>query len=297
MISVLIPVYNYNVVSLVTTIHTQLQLCNIPFEIICLDDASSSEVIHENDSISNLEFTTYIKSKDNLGRTNARQFLAMKANYEWLLFLDADVDPKSELFVSNYLKFIDSKYEAVYGGFAYHTTIPESNYMLRWTYGKTHEQISATERNKRPYKVVISANFMIKKAVFIDVNSQIEQKGYGFDNFFAALLKMKNVKVFHIDNEVYHLGIETSEAYLSKKEKAAETLLSLYKNNRIDSHQNDLLRVFITLKRYKLNGIFSIMYKLFKNPLKNNLFSNHPSMKLLQFYRISYMCYKDLNFK
>lgn len=293
----MIPVYNYNVVTLVTTIHTQLQLCNIPFEIIVLDDASSSEVTHKNDSILNLEFTTYVKSKDNLGRTKARQFLAKKSNYEWLLFLDADVEPKSELFISNYLEYINSKYEAVYGGFTYHKTAPESNYMLRWTYGKTHEQLSATERNKRPYKVVISANFMIKKAVFIDVNSQIEQKGYGFDNFFAALLKMKNVKVFHIDNEVYHLGIETSEAYLRKKEKAAETLLILHRNNRIESHQNDLLRVFIILKRYKLNRIFSIVYKRFKNPLKNNLFSNQPSMKLLQLYRISYMCFKDLNFK
>ncbi|WP_435412795.1 glycosyltransferase family 2 protein [Psychroserpens mesophilus] len=297
MISVLIPVYNYNVVTLVTTIHTQLQLCNIPFEIICLDDASSSEIAGKNYNISHLEFTNYIPSKVNLGRTKARQFLAKKANYNWLMFMDADVIPKSEFFISNYLKFIDSDYDAIYGGFAYHEKAPASNYMLRWTYGKTHEQIAATDRNKRPYKVIISANFMIKKSIFIDINSQIEQKGYGFDNFFAALMKMKKVKVFHIDNEVYHLGIETSKAYLNKKEKAAETLLFLHKNNRIDNHQNDLLNLFITLKNYKANVIFSMVYKRFKNPLQKNLCSNHPSMKLLQLYRISYMCYIDLNQK
>lgn len=293
----MIPVYNYNVVTLVTTIHTQLQLCNIPFEIIGLDDASSSEITNKNNSISNLEFTKYIKSKENLGRTNARQFLAKKANYEWLLFLDADVMPKSELFISHYLKCIDSNYDAVYGGFAYHETVPDSNFRLRWKYGKTHEQISASERNKRPYKVIISANFMIKKSVFIDVNSQIEQKGYGFDNFFAALLKMKNIKVFHIDNEVYHLGIESSEVYLRKKENAADTLLSLYKSNKIGNHQNDLLYLFVTLKRYKLNHLFSKLYKIFRKPLQNNLLSSNPSMKLLQLYRISYMCFKDLTFK
>ena len=59
--------------------------------------------------------------------------------------------------------------------------------MLRWSYGKTHEQIPAKERNKKPYKVIISANFMIKKPIFIAINSQIEQKGYGFDNFFCSL--------------------------------------------------------------------------------------------------------------
>jgi glycosyltransferase involved in cell wall biosynthesis len=295
MISVLIPVYNYNVVALVTHIHSQLQLCSVPFEIIALDDASTSEVVHDNNSLSYLEFTSYIKSNNNLGRTNARQYLAEKASYEWLLFLDADVMPKSELFISNYLKCTASDYEAVYGGFAYHEDLPDSNYRLRWTYGKTHEQISAKERNKRPYKVIISANFMIKKHVFIPINAQIEQKGYGFDNFFGALLKMKNIKVFHIDNEVYHLGIETSKAYLKKKENAAETLLSLYKANKIESHQNDLLLLFIKLKRFKFHFIFSWVYKLLKKPFQHNLLGSKPSMNLLQLYRISYMCHKDLN--
>ena len=297
MISVLIPVYNYNVVRLVTTIHKQLQLCSVPFEIICLDDASEQELVKENSSITNLEFTTLLKSEVNIGRTNSRQLLSEKANFEWLLFIDADVIPKSELFISNYLNCITSNYEAIYGGFAYYEDRPDSDYMLRWMYGKTHEQIPAKDRNKKPYKVIISANFMIKKSVFLTINSQIAQKGYGFDNFFAALLKMKNIKVFHIDNEVYHLGIETSSSYLRKKEKAAETLLSLHKANKIDNHQNDLLHAFIKLKRYKLNGIFSMFYKGFKTFMRKNLLSNHPSMKYLQLYRLSYMCFKDLNTK
>lgn len=295
MISVLIPIYNYNIVALVTHIHTQLQLCNVTFEIICLDDASTSNIVNENENISNLEFTKYLKSKDNIGRTNARQFLSEKATYDWLLFLDADVMPKSEQFISNYLKYIDSDFEAIYGGFAYHEKVPDSSHMLRWKYGKTHEQTLAKERNKKPYKVIISANFMIKKSVFNTINSQIEQNGYGFDNFFAALLKMKKIKVFHLDNEAYHLGIETSQVYLSKKEKAAETLLSLYKANKIENHQNDLLHLFIKLKRYKLHTVFSMFYKLFKKPLRQNLLSSNPSMKVLQLYRISYMCYKDIN--
>lgn len=294
MISVLIPLYNYNVVALVTHVHTQLQLSDIPFEIICLDDASTSEIVNENDKIFNLEFTRLLKSNKSLGRTNARQYLSEKATYDWLLFLDADVMPKSEAFISNYLKYIDSNYDAIYGGFAYHEQAPDLDYMLRWKYGKTHEQISANERNKRPYKVIISANFIITKSIFKAINSQIEQKGYGFDNFFGALLKMKKINVFHIDNEVYHLGIETSKVYLAKKEKAAETLLSLHNANKIESHQNDLLHLFIKLKRYRLHYVFSLFYKLFKNPLQHHLLSNHPSMKVLQLYRISYMCYKDL---
>jgi len=295
MISVLIPVYNYNVVALVTQIHSQLLLCNVSFEIICLDDASTSNAVDENEGISDLGFTTYLKSKENLGRTNARQFLAEKANYEWLLFLDADVMPKNEQFINHYLECLDKNYEAIYGGFAYHEETPSSEYMLRWTYGSTHEQVKAQKRNKKPYKVIISANFMIKASVFSDINSQIEQKGYGFDNFFGALLKMNNIKVVHIDNEVYHLGIESSRDYLRKKEKAAETLLSLHQANKIKNHDNDLLHTFIKLKRFGLNTIGSLFYKLFHKTLKQNLLGTKPSMNILQLYRISYMCYKDLN--
>lgn len=295
MISVLIPVYNYNVVALVTQIHKQLQLCNVPFEILCLDDASTSNEVHTNNSISNLDSTSYLRSNKNLGRINARQYLAEKAKYQWLLFLDADVIPKSELFISKYLEFVNKEYEAIYGGFAYYEQRPESEYMLRWTYGSTHEQISALERNEKPYKVTISANFLIKKSIFLDINSQIDQKGYGFDNFFAALLKMKRIKVFHIDNEVYHLGIETSQTYLGKKEKAAETLLKLYQSGKIESHQNDLLKLYIQLKQFKLRSVVSLFYKLFSKALKQNLLGGKPSMTLLQLYRISYMCNKDLN--
>ena len=121
------------------------------------------------------------------------------------------------------------------------------------------------------------------------------QKGYGFDNFFGALLKSKNAKVFHIDNEVYHLGIESSKRYLRKKEKAAETLLSLYKADKIKNHQNDLLKLYITLKKWKCNSILSLIFKQFNKRIKANLLSSNPSMTLFQLYRISYMCYKDLN--
>ncbi|WP_299224823.1 glycosyltransferase family 2 protein [uncultured Psychroserpens sp.] len=294
MLSVLVPVYNYNIVALVTHIHTQLQLNNIVFEIICFDDGSTTEIVNTNLNISNLDFANYIISKENHGRASARQLLAKKATYSWLLFVDADVMPKSELYIHNYLQHIDHGYEAIYGGFAYEKKPPKLEHKLRWSYGKRYEQILAKHRNKKPYKVIISANFMIKKSVFLNINSQIEQKGYGFDNFFGALLKANSIKVLHIDNEVYHLGIETSSTYLQKTEKAVDTLLSLHKANRIKTHQNSLLNLFIVLKQYKLHYLFSSVYKQFKGTITTNLLSKQPKIKLLQLYKISYMCYKDL---
>ena len=126
------------------------------------------------------------------------------------------------------MTFSNGEYDAVYGGFAYYDEPPEKEFKLRWEYGRRREEVKAQIRNKRPYKSIISANFLIKKTVFKALNEQITGNLYGEDNHFGALLKKHNIKVKHIDNEVYHLGIEPSAKYLEKKEQAAYTLLHLY---------------------------------------------------------------------
>nr|WP_321236293.1 glycosyltransferase [uncultured Psychroserpens sp.] len=295
MISVLIPVYNYDVIELVKTVHKQLELCGVTFEIKCLDDASGVEFQKQKHDIELLSYTSYDISKTNKGRIATRQQLAEVAAYEYLLFLDADVIPKKPTFIANYLNHINANYDVIYGGFAYKKEQPEEALRLRWTYGKNNEEMPASKRNEFPYKIVISGNFLIKKSVFIDTNSKINYEGYGFDNYFGALLKINTINVFHIDNEVYHLGIESSDTYLKKKEKAALTLIQLHNNDDIAKHDNHLLKLFITLKRYKLNYLASLFYKLWHSYMKKNLLGSNPSVKVLQAYRISFMCYKDLN--
>ncbi|WP_299890762.1 glycosyltransferase family 2 protein [uncultured Lacinutrix sp.] len=287
MLSVLIPTYNYDISALIAELHQQLIKTKKAFEILVLEDGSTKDI---NDN-STLSHTTIIVNKNNNGRVKARQLLAEKAQYDWLLFLDADVAPKNETFIAQYLKAIDSNNDAVFGGFTYHDTKPEDSYLLRWTYGKTKEEIPANIRNKKKYKVIISANFLIKKTVFLTINSEIPtSKGYGFDNYFGTFLKLKAISVLHIDNEVYHLGIEKSDTYLRKKEQAALTLLKLYNKNNSISSDNDLLNLFMTLKRWKLAGIFSSIHQWLKVAMKNNLLGKKPSIKILQLYRISFMC-------
>ncbi|AUC80793.1 glycosyltransferase family A protein [Lacinutrix sp. Bg11-31] len=287
MLSVLIPTYNFDVSKLITIIHSQLVKSAIAFEIIVLEDGSTLET----NSSNNLSSTSIIVNKTNIGRVKARQSLALKAKYDWLLFLDADVLPKSNQFIANYIKATKFDYDTYFGGFAYYEDKPEQSFVLRWKYGKTKEQIDASIRNKSPYKVIISANYLIKKDVFNAINLKIEDnKGYGFDNYFGALLQDNKAKVWHINNEVYHLGIEKSELYLKKKEQAALTLLHFYKTEGINNHSNDLLRLFSKLKSIKLTWFFSLIYKVFKNSMKKNLLSNSPSVTTLQLYRISFMC-------
>jgi len=287
MLSVLIPTYNYNISALVNALHKQLTASNKPFEILIFEDGSKT--INTID----LSNTLVIHNTINVGRVTARQLLAKKAKYDWLLFLDADVLPKSDTFILNYLNAINNTTHAFFGGYSYKKERPENDYLLRWTYGKLKEERPAKERNKKPYKVVISGNFMIKKIIFLDISSKISKtKGYGFDNYFGALLKTNAVNVLHIDNEVYHLGLDKSAIYIHKKEQAALTLLKLYKEDENINSDNDLLNLFIKLKNLNLISGLSKIHQQFKTQMRANLLSEKPSVKILQLYRISFMCYE-----
>lgn len=287
MLSVLIPTYNYDVSKLIATVHSQLINSAIVFEIIVFEDGSTLEI----NSSNNLSNTSIIKNTQNIGRVKARQFLALQSKYNWLLFLDADVTPNSPSFISNYLKAIILKYDAYFGGFIYSINEPRHDFQLRWKYGLKKEQVKASIRNKNPYKVIISANYLIKKSIFNTINSKIKDtKGYGFDNYFGALLKQHNTKVLHLDNEVLHLGIEKSDQYVKKTEQAALTLLHFCKSEDFSSHSNELLSFFMFLKRNNFIGIFSKFHFTFKKIMQKNLIGKKPSITILQLYKISFMC-------
>jgi hypothetical protein len=297
MLSVLIPTYNYNVISLVTELHRQLTKESVVFEILCLDDGSKLDVLETNRNIEAFSNTSLLVSNTTNGSLKSRVLLSEKSKYKWLLFIDADTLPKSDTYILNYLKAIDFNKNVFFGGFAYYNNPPENDYMLRWKYGRTHEQVPAKKRNKNPYKLIISSNFLIKKEAFQKLNLHIENSSYGFDNYFSAQLKQNKISIMHLDNEVYHLGIEPSSVYLKKKEQAAESLLFLSNSNLMKDHDVSLLNLFITLKKVKLNFLISKLYRMLNKTMRKNLTSSNPSIKILQLYRIGYLCSIDLNNK
>jgi glycosyltransferase involved in cell wall biosynthesis len=294
MVSILIPVFNYDISNLVYEIHKQCNNAKIKFEIICYDDNSDKYISENKKTFDSLANTRIINSEKNLGRTGSRQILCESAIYNWLLFLDADVIPKSDNYIEHYIHKIKSSYEVIYGGFAYTNNKPNNNAILRWKYGRKFEEVDASKRNLKPYQIIISANFLIKKTVFNQINSKLNRKSYGLDNYFAALLKQNNYRVLHINNEVYHFGLEKSSVYLNKVEECIITLLWLLNEEKMVDHNNKLLSVFIHVKSFKLNYLMSFLYLIFNLKIKRNLLSSNPNMYLLQFYKILYICHKDL---
>ncbi|GGD26847.1 glycosyltransferase family 2 protein [Hyunsoonleella pacifica] len=296
MLSILIPVYNYDITQLVSEIHKQAIKSNVDFEIICLDDKSNSSISQINSSINELSYTSYLFSESNNGIAITRQHLCNYSKYDWILLLDADVELRDDLFISNYLNALQtSKYDIVFGGISYKNEKPQQKSLLRWKYGKQCEGVTSKERNKTPYKITSAANILIKKEQYNRFRLDSVGNSYGMDIFFGPQLKLHKVPVLHIDNSVYHLGLEDSETYINKTEFAVNTLLNLHYNGKIKIHENDLLSKFILLKSIKLNFLFSLFYKSLKNILRKHLLSSNPLIILFQFYKISYMCYSDLN--
>jgi hypothetical protein len=295
MVSILIPVYNYDITSLVSELYNQVITAHIDFEIIALDDKSSDDILSINNSTNKLKFTNYNLSDKNNGIAITRQLLVNKAKYNWVLLIDADMRLKDSFYISNYINAIKHNYEVVFGGIIYENNPPDLKSLLRWKYGVIYESVSAEKRNKTPYKITSAANMLIKKDVYIKFALDSIGNSYGMDIFFGPQLKLNNIPVLHIDNSVYHLGLESSIKYKEKVEFGVRTLLNLYNKNDIKEHENDLLKAFIFSKKTGLNYIFFGLYKVFNVLIIKNLLSKNPKILLLQYYKILYMCYIDIN--
>ncbi len=292
MISILIPVYNIDCTPLIANLHPQLIRQQVPFEIICIDDASSQFVSENKKITEKYADIQFIVLKNNIGRSRIRNLLASKAKYPWILFLDADTLPVSKHFISTYMKHSKTAVEKVIaGGLAYRPEDHNSNNSLRYKYGLSRESHTAPERTKNPYRSLLFSNTLIQKSVFNEVhfNESITQYGHE-DSLFSAELRKKNIVVKHIDNPVYHTGIENNIIFLDKTKNGIENLRNLFLQGLIKSEDNKLLKNFVRLKKNGLLAVFTFFYRLFNPILEKNLVSGKPSLFLFDLYKLGYLC-------
>lgn len=290
MISILIPIYNYNAVPLVKELYKQCAEQSLKFEIICIDDGSSIYQ-HENKAILTIENCSFHILEQNSGRSSIRNLLAKKASQEWLLFLDCDVFPKNQLFIKYYIDHIkQSKSQAAYGGLLYHNNKPKDDQLLRWVYGRKREVKSRSVRVQHPYQTSLVSNFLVQKQVFSSVQFNESSTSYGYeDTLFLQSLQRKKIFIDQIENPVFHLNIETSIVFLKKTKEALSTLLSLHQGNT--KIETKVTKTFNTLDSLKFVTIIAKIFTKLSPILESNLHSKKPSMFLFDLYKIGYFCY------
>lgn len=294
MISVLIPVYNFNVTKLVEELVNQFSFLNIDYEVICIDDAST-EFEKENLELDLFPNVTFLQLNKNVGRSKIRNLLASKAQHNWLLFLDADSFPASKKFIKNYINRITNNTKVVYnGGVIYNKNKPGKGAILRWLVGSEREHVSLNDRIKNPCKYFFSANFLISKEAFLNVLFNENLTGYGYEDYlFSQDLLTNNIEIKHIDNSILHLEDEASEVYLTKVKEALSNLLYLYRSGKIVNSEIRILNFYLKLKRLYLTFLLKLIYKIGKGTIENNLKKENPSLFLFDIYRLSYLSVKD----
>lgn len=289
MLSILIPTYNYNVFELAKVLNKQAIDSKIEFEIIVLDDGSI-KFHDENNKINELEFCSYEILENNMGRSAIRNFLAKKANFDNLLFLDSDTFPIDTNFITNYCSQINKGYEIIYGGIKYQNEKPKKTQLFRWKYGIKREAISVEIRKKNPYLRLLTLNFMIKKAVFKKVifNESIPNLRHE-DTLFSYNLKQQKILVEHIENPIYHLGLDEFEIAIKKENESLIALKFLIENQLIPSDYISLSKLFYRLKKMKLLIVLKVFYKITKPLFLKNLASKNPSLFIFDIYRLGYL--------
>jgi hypothetical protein len=286
MISVLIASYDRSVVELIDELYHQLINEQISFEIICLDDASKSEKNSKNQQVNELAYCTFESLQKNIGRSAIRNLLASRANYNWLLFLDADVLTSSTKFISNYVREINtSNNSVILGGIKYRET--DSQNRLRWKFGKKNEEINFLIRNEAPENYFFTANFLIKKDVFDTLKFNEKIRNYGYEDLlFAKELNHNKIKIHHIENEVFHLGIDSNKDFVEKSKQAIENLVVLVKGNYIQKEDTRIYNMY-----YKLNTLGIVPFLVFFIDFFKKKTIERSSLTFYNLYRITYLHY------
>lgn len=287
MLSILIPVYNYNAITLVQELYKQVSDCNIAFEILVLDDYSNV-FFEENDAINKLTGCTYQVLPENIGRSAIRNLLASKATFDHLLFIDAGTFPSQHNFIKKYLKNIH--HEVVTGGMTYLPKPPEKPYKLRWVYTKKREAVIKKQNDKRP--IVCSSNFLIQKKVFNNVKFDESLTKYGCEDvvFFDTIIQ-KGFSIEYIENPVIHDANDNAETFITKTEYAIENLIQLINKNKLTYDRYKVSRLYYLLRKIHLDKLIKWGFLTFKGSLTRNLKSSNPSILCYDFYRLGYFCF------
>ena len=287
MISILIPIYNFDASDLLKELFEQSKRVKEKVEIIVYDDHSSRFVQKNKIQTKKLQIPYYHLPK-NVGRSRIRNLMSKVANHEFILFLDGDIFPKSINFIQNYIENIRPNTEVIYGGRT-HEYKMENKDKLRWKYGYYREDKSVEEREKKPYLSLISNNLLIKKALFTGIYFEESLSTYGHEDTLLALkLKEKQCQCLHIENPVLHMGIDENYVFIDKTELALKNLKMLLDSQDLKNADIKILKVFKILKNLRLLNIFSAIYDKVEFKLKNILIRNGGSLFLFDVYKLGY---------
>lgn len=217
-LSILIPVYNWDIGTLLRSLHEQcLRLSNeVGVEILVRDDGSTERYCNES-LAAELQLVRYEESVVNQGRAATRNALIQQAKGDYVLFLDADMLPDRVDFLQTYLEEARQGCDIVCGGISYQQSRsdnPEYSFYLYKSL-KT-EAVPATVRNGTPWRYLFTSNVMVRRDIAASVPFDPRFIGYGFEDIEWGFRLSKECAVLHIDNTCTHMGMMNKQQVFAR---------------------------------------------------------------------------------
>jgi len=210
-LSVIIPVYNWDVTLLVEALAREIVSANLynEIEIVIADDCSSREYREKNQQeINKHSFCRYYEQKKRGGRSVVRNFLVKQTKHPFVLMLDADMLPDKENFLSEYRQQISLNQKIICGGYSYKKRILQGReYDFYYYKGKKTEEISAKERNETPWRYLFTGNVLVHRDVLDKIGFDENFVNYGYEDIEWGIRLSCNYPIHHVDNTCSHLGL------------------------------------------------------------------------------------------
>lgn len=286
-LSICIPCYNYLAEPLLRALRLEMSVVEMP--IFLVEDGSELRFHSENQKAAIQHKVDYESFDRALGRSEVRNYLARKVNSDYILFLDVDSLPVSSQFIRSYFDWIGQA-DVVCGGTRYEENKPVENQRLRWKYGKQSEETLAEDRQKTPFERLTFNNILIRKELFLQHPLQSLKHGYGHEDTLWGLAVSGIAAIKHIDNPVFHTGLESNAIFLEKTKMAVENLAWLIRKKGFKD-PSQLSQLHRNLKGSGLlNLVISLIAVFEKNIADQLVASQNPNLfylKLLKLYWFS----------
>lgn len=285
MLSILIPIYNYDVKKLVYQLSRLAASLSIDYEILCFDDGSQYQFKMLNRLVVALPNVVYEELPSNLGRSRIRNLLGERAKYDHLLFMDCDSGVVNENYLNDYVK--ELPFEGVIcGGRVYRENPPkERELYFHWKYGTQREVTTAHQRQQNPYHGFMSNNFVIDRKTFLAIQFDPELLQYGHeDTLFGMELDQRDIPIKHIDNPLRHDGLEPQDVFLEKTRKAVQNLVFLKRKHPLIATR--LTRVAGLIEKKAVRKIVISLLTWAKPFIYKQISKQRASLKYFDFYKL-----------
>lgn len=186
-----------------------------------------------------------ISAPKNVGRSHARNRLRALAETDWILYLDADMQPDDGDFLNRYLRAIAARdAPALFvGGFSLRHAHPTEETQLHAAQSQGSECLPARAREREAGRYVFTSNLLVHTQILEQVSFDPGFQGWGWEDVDWGLRVAAQFPVFHIDNSATHLGLDDDQTLLRKYTESDENFLRMNARHPEQMRQSRLFRM------------------------------------------------------